>query len=92
MTDCNVDLEGYRKWMVYIKNYWRPEGGKKEGEIYQTLEKKNVPNIPRFYYRNDVCHEVQRNNVSKEVGNDSEKVGNDSKQVDNNSEKVSNNS
>ena len=27
MTGCDVDLEGYRNHMVYIKDYWRPEGG-----------------------------------------------------------------
>ena len=52
--------------MVYIKDYWRPEGGEKEGEIHQSLEEMNVPNIPRFYCRNDVCHEVCRNNVVQE--------------------------
>jgi len=30
MTDCNVNLEGCRNWMVYIKDYWRPEGGEKD--------------------------------------------------------------
>ena len=52
--------------MVYIKDYWRPEGGEKEGKIYWSLEKKNVPSIPRFYCGNDVCHEVYRNNVVQE--------------------------
>ena len=51
---CDLDLEGSTSKMVYIKNYWRPEGGEKEDEIYWSLEEKNVPNIPRFYYRNDV--------------------------------------
>ena len=92
MTGCDVDLEGYRNWMVYIKDYWRLEGGEKEGEIYQTLEKKNVPNIPRFYCRNDVCHAVCRNNVSKEVGSDSQQMDDDSQQVEDDSEKVNDDS
>ena len=66
MIGCDLDLEGNRSKMVYIKDYWRPEGGKKEGEIYRSLEKKNVPNIPRFYCGNNVCHEVCRNNVVQE--------------------------
>jgi len=86
MTGYDVDLEGYRNWMVYIKDYWRPEGGEKEGEIYQTLEEKNVPNIPRFYCKNDVCHAVCKNNVSEEVGDYSEEVGSDSQQVDDDSQ------
>jgi len=53
--------------MVYIKDYWRPKGGEKESEIYQSLEEKNVPNIPRFYCGNNMCHEVHRNNVPQEV-------------------------
>ena len=44
--------------MVYIKDYWRAEGGEKEGEIYRSPEEKNVPNISRFYCGNDVCHEI----------------------------------
>ena len=52
IIDCDVDLEGCRNQIVYIKDYWRLEGGKKEGEIYQTLEEKNIPNISRFYYSN----------------------------------------
>jgi len=60
---CDLDLEGNRSKMVYIKDYWRPKGGEKESEIYQSLEEKNVPNIPRFYYGNNMCHEVHRNNV-----------------------------
>ena len=81
MTGCDVDLEGCRNQMVYIKDYWRPEGGEKEGEIYRTLEEKNVPNIPRFYCGNDVCHAVRRNNDSEKVDNDSQQVDNDSQQV-----------
>jgi len=50
MIDCDVDLEGYKNQIVYIKDYWRLEGEKKEEEIYQTLEEKNIPNISRFYY------------------------------------------
>jgi len=63
MRGCDLDLEENRSKMVYIKDYWRPEEGEKEGEIYQTLEEKNVSNIPRFYCGNDVYHEVCRNNV-----------------------------
>ena len=92
MTGCDVDLEGYRNHMVYIKDYWRPEGGEKEGEIYRTLEKKNVPNIPRFYCGNNVCHAVCRNSDSEEVGDDSEEVDNDSQQVEDDSEEVDNDS
>ena len=92
MTGCDVDLEGCRNRMVYIKDYWRPEGGEKEGEIYQTLEEKNVPNIPRFYCGNDVCHAVRRNSDSEEVGDDSEEVDDDSQQVEDNSEEVDNDS
>ena len=66
MRGCDLDLEGSTSKMVYINDYWRPEGGEKEGEIYQSLEKKNVSNIPRFYCGNDVCHEVCRNNVVQE--------------------------
>ena len=66
MRGCDLDLEGSTSKMVYIKDYWRPEGGEKEGEIYRSLEEKNVPNIPRFYCGNDVCHEVHRNNVVQE--------------------------
>ena len=65
MRGCDLDLEGSMSKMVYIKDYWRPEGGEK-GEIYWSLEEKNVPNIPRFYCGNDVCHEVHRNNVIQE--------------------------
>ena len=88
MTGCDVDLEGCRNRMVYIKDYWRPEGGEKEGDIYRTLEEKNVPNIPRFYCGNDVCHEVPRNNDSEEVGDDSEEVGSDSQPVNDESQQV----
>ena len=63
---CDLDLERNRSKMVYIKDYWRPEAGEKEDKIYQTLEKKNIPNISRFYCRNNVCHEVCRNNVVQE--------------------------
>ena len=66
MRGCDLDLERSMSKMVYIKDYWRPEGGEKEGYIYRSLEEKNVPNIPRFYCRNDVCHEVPRNNVVQE--------------------------
>jgi len=66
MRGCDLDLEGNRSKMVYIKDYWRPKGEEKEGEIYQSLEEKNVPNIPRFYCGNDVCHKVRRNNVVQE--------------------------
>jgi len=52
MIDYNVDLEGCRNQIVYIKDYWRLEGGKKKGEIYQILEEKNISNISRFYYSN----------------------------------------
>ena len=69
MREYDLDLEESTSKMVYIKDYWRPEGGEKEGEIYQSLEEKNVPNIPRFYCRNDVCHEVCRNNVVQERRN-----------------------
>ena len=86
MTDCDVDLEGYRNQMVYIKDYWRLEGGEKEGEIYWTLEEKNIPNIPRFYCGNDMCYTVYRNNVSEEVGDYSEKVSSNSQQVDDDSQ------
>ena len=67
MKGCDLDLEGNRSKMVYIKDYWRPEGGEKEGKIYWTLEEKNIPNIPRFCCGNDVCYEVHRNNVPQEV-------------------------
>ena len=52
--------------IVYVKNYWRAEEEKKEEEIYQSLEKKNVPNISRFYCGNDVCciSKICENNVS----------------------------
>ena len=63
---CDLDLKGSMSKMVYIKDYWRPEGGEKEGEIYRNIEEKNVPNISRFYCRNNVCHEVCRNNVVQE--------------------------
>ena len=66
MRGCDLDLEGSMSEMVYIKDYWRPKGGEKEDEIYRSLEKMNVPNIPRFYCGNDVCHEVHRNNVVQE--------------------------
>ena len=92
MIGYDMDLEGCRNRMVYIKNYWRPEGKEKEGEIYRTLEEKNVPNIPRFYCGNDVCHEVPMNNVSEEVGDDSKEVGSDSQQVNDDSQQVNNDS
>jgi len=41
------DMEANR--MVYIKDYWRAEGGEKEGEMYRSLEENNVPKISRFY-------------------------------------------
>ena len=63
MRGCDLDLEGSTSKMVYIKDYWRPEGEEKEGEIYQSLKEKNIPNIHRFYCGNNVCHEVHRNNV-----------------------------
>ena len=44
------DMEANR--MVYIKDYWRAEGGEKEGEIYRSLEEKNVPNVATFYCGN----------------------------------------
>jgi len=88
MTGCDVDLKGCRNRMVYIKDYWRPEGGEKEEEIYQTLEEKNISNIPRFYCGNDVCHAVCRNNDSEKVDNDSQQVDDDSEEVDNDSRQV----
>jgi len=63
MRGCDLDLERSTSKMVYIKDYWKPEGGEKEGEIYWSLEEKNVPNIPRFYCENNACHEVHRNIV-----------------------------
>ena len=63
---CDLDLERSTSKIVYIKDYWRPEGGGKEGKIYWSLEEKNVPNIPRFYCGNNVCHEVCRNIVVQE--------------------------
>ena len=63
MRGYDLDLEGSTSKMVYIKDYWRPEGEEKEGEIYQSLKEKNIPNIHRFYCGNNVCHEVHRNNV-----------------------------
>ena len=63
MRECDLDLERSTSKMVYIKDYWKPEGEENEGKIYWSLEKKNVPNTPRFYYRNNVCHEVHRKNV-----------------------------
>ena len=66
MRGCDLDLERSTSKMVYIKDYWRPEGGEKEGEIYRSLKEKNVPNIPRFYCGNDACHEVRRNIVVQE--------------------------
>ena len=74
MRGCDLDLEGSMSKMVYIKNYWRPEGGEKEGKIYWTLEEKNIPNIPRFYCGNDVCHEVRRNNIVQKWRNKPEQV------------------
>ena len=55
------DMETNR--IVYIKDYWRAKEGEKEGEIYQSLEKKN---ISRFYCRNDMCHisEICEKNIS----------------------------
>ena len=41
------DMEANR--MVYIKDYWRTEGGEKEGEIYRSLD---VPKIATFYCGN----------------------------------------
>ena len=73
MRGCDLDLEGNRS-MVYIKDYWRPEGGEKEGEIYRSLEEKKVPNIPRFYCGNDVCHEVRRSNVVQKRRDNPEQV------------------
>ena len=81
MTGCDMDLERCRNHMMYIKEYWRPGGGEKEREIYWTLEEKNVPNILRFCYRNDVCHTVWRNSDSEEVDNNSQYVNNNSQQV-----------
>ena len=92
MTGSDVDLEGCRNHMVYIKDYWRLGGGEKEGEIYWTLEEKNVPNIPRFYCGNDMCHTVCRNSDSEEVGDNSEEVDNDSQQVNNDSQYVNDDS
>jgi len=69
MRGCDLDLERSTSKMVYIKDYWRPEKREKESKIYQSLEKKNVPNIPRFYYRNNICYEVCRNNIVQERHN-----------------------
>ena len=52
MRGYDLDSEESRNRMVCIKDYWRPEEGEKEGEIYRSLEEKNVPNIPRFYCGN----------------------------------------
>jgi len=54
MRGYNLDLEENRSKIVYIKDHWRSEGGKKEGEIYQSLKEKNIPNIPRFYCSNNI--------------------------------------
>ena len=78
MRGYDLDSEESRNRMVCIKDYWRPEEGEKEGEIYRSLEEKNVPNIPRFYCGNDVCHEVRRNNNPEEgCGNQVSEEGND---------------
>ena len=74
MRECDLDLEENRSKMVYIKNYWRPEGEKKEGKIYWSLKEKNVPNILRFYCGNNVCYEVHRNNVVQERCDNPEQV------------------
>ena len=42
------------KKVVFLKDYWRAEKVGKEGEIYELLESKNVPNIPPFGKGNDV--------------------------------------
>ena len=42
------------KKVVFLKDYWRAEKVCKEGEIYELLESKNVPNIPPFGKGNDV--------------------------------------
>jgi len=69
MKECDLDLEGNRSKMIYIKDYWRPKEGEKEGKIYQSLEEKNVPNIPRFSCGNNMCHEIHKNNVVQERHN-----------------------
>ena len=66
MRGYDLDLEESRNRMVCIKDYWRPEEGEKKEEIYWSLEKKNIPNISRFYCGNDMCHKVRRNNNPEE--------------------------
>lgn len=39
---------------VFVKDYWRPIGSDKEGEIYRILAEKKVPHIAPFGNGNDV--------------------------------------
>jgi len=58
------DIEANR--MVYIKDYWRAEGGEKEGDIYLSLEEKNVPKTHIVPAIKSGDHEICENNVSQE--------------------------
>ncbi len=46
------DLQQSR--LVFVKDYWRPVGSDKEGEIYRILAEKKVPHIAPFGKGNDV--------------------------------------
>jgi len=46
------DLQESR--LVFVKDYWRPVGSDKEGEIYSILVEHKVPHIATFGKGNDV--------------------------------------
>jgi hypothetical protein len=51
------DLQESR--LVFVKDYWRPVGSDKEGDIYSILVEHKVPHIATFGKGNDVrgqCH------------------------------------
>ena len=44
--------------VVFVKDYWRPVGSDKEGDIYHILVEHKVPHIATFEKGNDVVGNV----------------------------------
>ncbi|KAL9708741.1 hypothetical protein Ac2012v2_8341 [Leucoagaricus gongylophorus] len=61
--------------MVYIKDYWRAEGGEKEGEMYRSLEENNVPKISRSYCVMKYARQYLSRRARDSVANQKIKLG-----------------
>jgi len=68
--------------MVYIKDYWRPEGEEKDLLDPWREECSQYSQILLWEW---CVYQVLENNISEEVGDDTEEVDNDSQKVNDDS-------